>query len=147
MLAPGFDHDEFYNIPSLVDLTDSISSWDYPPEEFWRFLPVFSVPSWKMAMDTRKRSKPMLNTSKWFAALRIDLPTSLSPLRMQSMTQDGLLPMVTILSNRSGWTFDLPQNRLEIIEIPNSAGNHSSPFYGPKNTVVCGAGTRLLGSM
>ena len=136
-VAPG-QYDEFYNFVS-GGFNGQLGVYGLPSGRLLRIVPVFSVFP-ENGYGFSEESKPML------------------------MTSNGFLPWDDLhhieLSQKSGeidgrWLFangnntprvarvDLNTFRTaEIIEIPNSAGNHASPFL-TENTEYVVAGTRF----
>lgn len=136
-VAPG-EHDEFYNIIS-GGFNGQMSVVGLPSGRVLKILPVFSVNpenGWGYSEET----KPMLNTSNGF------------------VPWDDLHHIAISTTNAehdARWAFGNANNTpriarvdlttfktVEIIEIPNSAGNHSSPFI-TQNTEYVVAGTRF----
>ena len=136
-VAPG-EHDEFYNIVS-GGFNGQISVVGLPSGRVLKILPVFSVNpenGWGYSEET----KPMLNTSHGF------------------VPWDDLHHIAISTTNAehdARWAFANGNNTpriarvdlttfktVEIIEIPNSAGNHSSPFITQSTEYVV-AGTRF----
>ncbi|SEG50040.1 Sec-dependent nitrous-oxide reductase [Algoriphagus boritolerans] len=136
-VAPG-EHDEFYNIVS-GGFNGQMSVVGLPSGRVLKILPVFSVHpenGWGYSEET----KPMLNTSNGF------------------VPWDDLHHIAISTTNAehdARWAFGNANNTpriarvdlttfktVEIIEIPNSAGNHSSPFI-TQNTEYVVAGTRF----
>lgn len=136
-VAPG-EHDEFYNIVS-GGFNGQMSVVGLPSGRVLKILPVFSVHpenGWGYSEET----KPMLNTAHGF------------------IPWDDLHHIAISTTNAehdARWAFGNANNTpriarvdlntfktVEIIEIPNSAGNHSSPFI-TQNTEYVVAGTRF----
>ena len=122
-VAPG-QYDEFYMFAS-GGYSGQVSVYGLPSGRLLRVIPVFSQDAEK-AYGYSEQSKPMFNTSYGFVPWDDSHHPSLSK-------TDGL--------NDGRWLFingnntprvariDLAEmNTKEIIEIPNAAGNHASPF-------------------
>ncbi len=136
-VAPG-KHDEFYNIVS-GGFNGQMAVYGIPSGRLLKILPVFSVQpenGWGYSEET----KPMLNTSHG--------PVPWDDLHHISLS-------VTNGEHDGRWAFGNGNNTPrvarvslstfrteEIIELPNSAGNHSSPFL-TENTEYVVAGTRF----
>lgn len=136
-VAPG-KYDEFYNFVS-GGFSGQLSVYGLPSGRLLRVIPVFSVDpekGWGFSEET----KPMLNTSHGFVPW-----DDLHHVEM-SMT-DGVADGKWVFVNGNNTPrlarVDLKTFRTaEIIELPNSAGNHSSPF-GTENSEYIVAGTRF----
>lgn len=136
-VAPG-KHDEIYNFVS-GGFSGQLSVYGLPSGRLLRVIPVFSVDpekGWGFSEET----KPMLNTSHGFVPW-----DDLHHVEM-SMTDgmaDGKWAFVNGNNTPRLARVDLKTFRTaEIIELPNSAGNHSSPF-GTENSEYIVAGTRF----
>ncbi|MDZ4746963.1 MAG: Sec-dependent nitrous-oxide reductase [Saprospiraceae bacterium] len=136
-VAPG-QYDEFYNFVS-GGFSGQLSVYGLPSGRLLRVIPVFSVDpekSWGYSEET----KPMLNTSHGF------IPWD--DLHHTEMSQtNGEVDGRWVFGNANNTPrvarIDLKTFRTaEIIELPNSAGNHSSPFI-TENTEYVIAGTRF----
>jgi nitrous-oxide reductase len=136
-VAPG-EHDEFYNIVS-GGFNGQMSVVGLPSGRVLKILPVFSVNP-ENGYGFSEESKPMLNTSNGFVPW--------DDLHHIAISQ-------TKAEHDARWAFGNGNNTpriarvdltsfktVEIIEIPNSAGNHSSPFI-TENTEYVVAGTRF----
>jgi nitrous-oxide reductase len=136
-VAPG-KYDEFYNFVS-GGFSGQMSVYGLPSGRLFRVIPVFSVDPEK-GYGYSEESKAMLNTSNGFIPWDDLHHIALS-------TTDG--------SHDGRWAFGNANNTpriarvdlktfrtAEIIEIPNSAGNHSSPFI-TENSEYIVAGTRF----
>src|SRR6476620_9340719 len=136
-VAPG-KYDEFYNIVS-GGFNGQMSIYGLPSGRLFRIIPVFSQFP-ENGYGFSEETKPMLNTSHGFVPWDDLHHIALS-------TTDG--------QHDGRWAFGNANNtpriaRInlstfkteEIIEIPNSAGNHSSPFI-TENTEYVVAGTRF----
>ncbi|MEO6902433.1 MAG: Sec-dependent nitrous-oxide reductase [Bacteroidia bacterium] len=136
-VAPG-KYDEFYNFVS-GGFSGQMSVYGIPSGRLLRVIPVFSVDpekGWGFSEET----KPMLNTSHG--------PVSWDDLHhVQVSKTNGEYDGRWVFANANNTPriarIDLKTFRTaEIIEIPNSAGNHSSPFI-TENTEYVVAGTRF----
>lgn len=136
-VAPG-QYDEFYNFVS-GGFSGQLSVYGLPSGRLLRVIPVFSVDPEK-GWGYSEETKPMLNTSHGFVPW-----DDLHHVEM-SMT-DGMANGKWVFVNGNNTPrlarIDLKTFRtVEIIELPNSAGNHSSPF-GTENSEYIIAGTRF----
>lgn len=136
-VAPG-KYDEFYYFMS-GGFSGQIATYGIPSGRLFRVIPVFSVDPEK-GYGYTEETKPMLNTSYGF----IPWDDAHHPELSQT---DGLPDGRWIFINGNNTPriarIDLTTFRTaEIIEIPNSAGNHSSPFT-TQNTDYVVAGTRF----
>lgn len=136
-VAPG-KYDEFYNFIS-GGFSGQLSVYGLPSGRLLRVIPVFSVDPEK-GWGYSEETKPMLNTSNGFVPW-----DDLHHVEM-SMT-DGIADGKWVFVNGNNTPrlarVDLTTFRTsEIIELPNSAGNHSSPF-GTENSEYIVAGTRF----
>lgn len=136
-VAPG-KYDEFYNIVS-GGFSGQMSVYGLPSGRLFRVIPVFSVDPEK-GYGYSEETKPMLNTSHGFVPWDDLHHIALSE-------TDGI--------HDGRWAFGNGNNTpriaridlktfktAEIIEIPNSGGNHSSPFITENSEYVV-AGTRF----
>jgi len=136
-VAPG-QYDEFYNIVS-GGFNGQIGVYGIPSGRLFRILPVFSV-SPESGYGYSEETKPMLNTAQgfvpWDDLHHIALSTTKGEHDGRWMFANGNnSPRVARVSFSSFRTE-------EILEIPNSGGNHSSPFI-TENTEYVVAGTRF----
>lgn len=136
-VAPG-TYDEFYNFVS-GGFNGQLSVYGLPSGRLFRVIPVFSVDPEK-GWGFSEESKPMLNTSHgfvpWDDAHHPDFSYTNGEVDGRWVFINGNnTPRVARISLS---TFKTE----EIIEIPNSGGNHSSPFATP-NTEYVVAGTRF----
>lgn len=136
-VAPG-KYDEFYNFVS-GGFSGQLSVYGIPSGRLLRVIPVFSVDPEK-GWGYSEETKPMLNTSHGFVPW-----DDLHHVEM-SMT-DGVADGKWVFVNGNNTPrlarVDLKTFRTaEIIELPNSGGNHSSPF-GTENSEYIVAGTRF----
>ncbi|CAN5299396.1 Sec-dependent nitrous-oxide reductase [soil metagenome] len=136
-VAPG-KYDQFYNFVS-GGFSGQMSVYGLPSGRLLRVIPVFSVDPEK-GYGYSEETKPMLNTSHGFIPWDDLHHTELSQ-------TNGEIDGRWIFANGNNTPriarVDLKTFRTaEIIEIPNSAGNHSSPFI-TENTEYVIAGTRF----
>lgn len=136
--VPPGRYDEFYNFVS-GGFSGQLSVYGLPSGRLLRVIPVFSVDPEK-GWGYSEETKPMLNTSHGFVPW-----DDLHHVEM-SMTDgqaDGKWVFVNGNNTPRLARIDLKTFRTaEIIELPNSAGNHSSPF-GTENSEYIVAGTRF----
>ena len=136
-IPPG-EHDEFYAFMS-GGFSGQIAVHGLPSGRLFKVIPVFSVDAEK-AYGFNEETKPMLNTSYGF----IPWDDSHHPDISQTNGElDGRWIFINAnntprIARISLKTFETE----EIIEIPNSAGNHSSSFI-TENTEYVVAGTRF----
>lgn len=136
-VAPG-KYDQFYNFVS-GGFSGQMSVYGLPSGRLLRVIPVFSVDpekGWGFSEET----KPMLNTSHGFVPWDDLHHIALSE-------TDGIQDGRWVFGNGNNTPriarIDLKTFRTtEIIEIPNSGGNHSSPFITENSEYVV-AGTRF----
>jgi nitrous-oxide reductase len=133
-IAPG-KYDEFYNIVS-GGFNGQMGIYGIPSGRLFRIVPVFSVAP-ESGWGYTEETKPMLNTSHGFVPW--------DDLHHIALSQTG--------GEHDGrWAFgngnntpriariDLSTFRTaEILEIPNSAGNHASPFITENSEYVVAA--------
>lgn len=136
-VAPG-QYDEFYNIVS-GGFNGQIGVYGIPSGRLFKILPVFSVFP-ESGYGYSEETKPMLNTSHgnvpWDDLHHIALSTTKGEHDGRWMFANANnTPRVARVSFKSFRTE-------EILEIPNSGGNHSSPFI-TENTEYLVAGTRF----
>ncbi len=136
-VAPG-KYDEFYNFVS-GGFSGQMSVYGLPSGRLFRVIPVFSVDPEK-GWGYSEETKPMLNTSHGFVPWDDLHHTELSQTK-------GEINGKWIFANANNTPrvarIDLKTFRTtEILELPNSAGNHSSPF-GTENSEYIVAGTRF----
>ncbi len=136
--VPPGQYDEYYNFVS-GGFSGQLSVYGLPSGRLLRVIPVFSVDpekGWGFSEET----KPMLNTSHGF------LPWDDAHHPEMSQTNgeiDGRWIFINGNNTPRVARIDLTTFRTaEIIELPNSAGNHSSPFI-TENTEYVVAGTRF----
>lgn len=136
-VAPG-QYDEFYNIIS-GGFNGQMSVVGLPSGRVFKILPVFSVYP-ENGYGYSEESKPMLNTSfghvPWDDLHHIALSTTKGE-------HDGRWAFGNANNTPRIARIDLTTfETVEILEIPNSAGNHSSPFI-TENTEYVVASTRF----
>ncbi|MBK6329350.1 MAG: Sec-dependent nitrous-oxide reductase [Bacteroidetes bacterium] len=136
-VAPG-KYDEYYNFVS-GGFSGQMSVYGLPSGRLLRVIPVFSVDPEK-GYGYSEETKPMLNTSHGFIPWD-DLH------HIESSQTNGEINGKWMFANANNTPrlarVDLKTFRTaEIIELPNSAGNHSSPF-GTENSEYIVAGTRF----
>src|SRR6187399_717264 len=136
-VAPG-KYDEFYNFVS-GGFSGQMSVYGLPSGRLLRVIPVFSVDPEK-GWGYSEETKPMLNTSHGF------IPWDDFHHAEMSQT-NGEIDGRWVFGNANNTPrvarIDLSTFRTaEIIELPNSGGNHSSPFI-TENTEYVIAGTRF----
>ena len=136
-VAPG-KYDEFYNFVS-GGFSGQMSVYGLPSGRLLRVIPVFAVDPEK-GYGYSEETKPMLNTSHGIVPWDDLHHTELSQ-------TDGEVDGRWVFANANNTPrvarVDLSTFRTaEIIELPNSAGNHSSPFI-TENTEYVVAGTRF----
>ncbi len=136
-VAPG-KYDEFYNFVS-GGFSGQMPVYGIPSGRLLRVIPVFSVDpekGWGYCEET----KPMLNTSHGFVPWDDLHHIALS---VTNSEHDGRWVFGNANNTPRIARIDLKTFRTaEIIEIPNSAGNHSSPFITENSEYVV-AGTRF----
>jgi len=136
-VTPG-KYDEFYNFVS-GGFSGQMSVYGIPSGRLFRVIPVFSVDPEK-GYGYSEESKPMLNTSKGFIPWDDLHHIALSQTNGE---HDGRWAFGNANNTPRIARVDLKTFRTaEIIEIPNSAGNHSSPFITENSEYVV-AGTRF----
>lgn len=136
-VAPG-KYDEFYNFVS-GGFSGQMSVYGIPSGRLFRVIPVFSVDPEK-GYGYSEETKPMLNTSHgmvpWDDLHHIALSVT-------NGIHDGRWAFGNGNNTPRIARVDLKTFRTaEIIEIPNSGGNHSSPFITENSEYVV-AGTRF----
>lgn len=136
--VPPGKYDEFYNFVS-GGFSGQISVYGLPSGRLFRVIPVFSVDAEK-GWGYSEETKPMLMTSHGFVPWDDLHHTELSQTNGEV---DGRWVFGNANNTPRIARIDLTTFRTaEIIEIPNSAGNHSSPFI-TENTEYVVAGTRF----
>ncbi|MEO5995940.1 MAG: Sec-dependent nitrous-oxide reductase [Chitinophagaceae bacterium] len=136
-VAPG-KYDEYYNFVS-GGFNGQMSVYGLPSGRLLKVVPIFSVNP-ENGYGYSEETKPMLNTSHGFIVWDDQHHLNLSQ-------TDGALDGRWIFANANNTPrvarVDLTTfHTAEIIELPNSAGNHSSPFI-TENTEYVIAGTRF----
>lgn len=136
-VAPG-KYDEFYNFVS-GGFSGQMSVYGLPSGRLFRVIPVFSVDPEK-GWGYSEETKPMLMTSNGFVPWDDLHHISFSQTNGEidgrwSFGNANNTPRVARIDNKTFRT-------AEIIELPNSAGNHSSPFI-TENSEYLVAGTRF----
>lgn len=136
-VAPG-QLDEFYSFVS-GGFSGQVSVYGIPSGRLLKVLPVFSVDP-ETGYGFSEESKPMLNTSHGFVPWGDEHHLSFSQTNGDYdgrwlFANENNTPRVARLDLKTFTT-------KEIIEIPNSAGNHSSPFITDNSEYVI-AGTRF----
>ncbi|MBK9332564.1 MAG: Sec-dependent nitrous-oxide reductase [Ignavibacteria bacterium] len=136
-IEPG-KFDEFYYFMS-GGFSGQMSVYGIPSGRMLKVIPVFSVNP-ENGWGYTEESKPMLNTSYGF----IPWDDAHHPeLSQTDGVPDGRWIFINGNNTPRIARIDLKTFRTaEIIEIPNSSGNHSSPFTTP-NTEYIVAGTRF----
>ncbi|RME05604.1 MAG: Sec-dependent nitrous-oxide reductase [Bacteroidetes bacterium] len=136
-VAPG-QYDEFYAFIS-GGFSGQLSVYGLPSGRLFRVIPVFSVDPEK-GYGFNEETKPMLNTSHGFIPWDDAHHPELSQTNGETdgrwvFINGNNTPRVARISLETFETED-------IIELPNSGGNHSSPFT-TENTEYVVAGTRF----
>ncbi|UKM65988.1 Sec-dependent nitrous-oxide reductase [Flavobacteriaceae bacterium GSB9] len=136
-VAPG-EHDEFYAFIS-GGFSGQLSVYGLPSGRLFKVIPVFSQDAEK-AYGYNEETKPMLNTSHgfvpWDDAHHPDISQTNGVI-------DGRWVFINGNNTPRIAKVDLSTfETTEIIEVPNSAGNHSSSFV-TENTEYVVAGTRF----
>jgi nitrous-oxide reductase len=136
-IAPG-KYDEFYNIVS-GGFNGQMSIYGLPSGRLFKIIPVFSVFP-ENGWGYSEESKPMLNTSNgyvpWDDLHHIAVSTTKGE-------HDGRWAFGNANNTPRVARVDLKSFKtVEILELPNSGGNHSSPFI-TENTEYVIAGTRF----
>jgi nitrous-oxide reductase len=136
-VAPG-KYDEFYNIVS-GGFNGQMSIYGLPSGRMFRIIPVFSVFP-ENGYGYSEESKAMLNTSHGFVPWDDLHHIALS---VTNGEHDGRWAFGNANNTPRVGRVNLKTFRTEeIIELPNSAGNHSSPFITENSEYVV-AGTRF----
>ena len=136
-VAPG-EHDDYYAFVS-GGFSGQLAVYGLPSGRLFKVIPVFSVDAEK-AWGFNEETKPMLNTSHGF----IPWDDSHHPDISQTAGElDGRWVFINGNNTPRIAKIDLTTfETTEIIEVPNSAGNHSSSFV-TENTEYVVAGTRF----
>ena len=136
-VAPG-QYDEFYNIVS-GGFNGQMSVVGLPSGRVFKILPVFSVHP-ENGYGYSEESKPMLNTSHGFVPWDDLHHIALSTTKGE---HDGRWAFGNANNTPRVARVDLTTFKtVEILEIPNSGGNHSSPFI-TENTEYLVASSRF----
>ena len=136
-VAPG-QYDEFYNFVS-GGFSGQMSVYGLPSGRLFRVIPVFSVDPEK-GWGYSEETKPMLNTSHgfvpWDDLHHIELSQTTGEVNGKwAFANANNTPRLARVDLKTFKT-------AEILELPNSGGNHSSPF-GTENSEYIVAGTRF----
>jgi nitrous-oxide reductase len=136
--VPPGQYDEFYNVVS-GGFNGQIGIYGIPSGRLFKILPVFSVFP-ENGYGYSEETKPMLNTTHgfvpWDDLHHIALSTT-------NGVHDGRWAFANANNTPRVARVGLKSFRTEeILEIPNSGGNHSSPFI-TENTEYVIAGTRF----
>ena len=136
--VPPGQYDEFYAFLS-GGFSGQVSVYGLPSGRLLRVIPVFSVDAEK-GYGFNEETKPMLNTSFGFVPWDDAHHPELSQTKGET---DGRWLFINGNNTPRIARIDLTTfETAEIIEIPNSGGNHSSPFT-TENTEYVVAGTRF----
>jgi len=136
-VAPG-EHDEFYAFIS-GGFSGQLSVYGLPSGRLFKIIPVFSQDAEK-AYGYNEETKPMLNTSHGFVPWDDSHHPDIS---QTNGVVDGRWVFINGNNTPRIARVDLSTfETAEIIEVPNSAGNHSSSFV-TENTEYVVAGTRF----
>ncbi|MGZ5303286.1 MAG: Sec-dependent nitrous-oxide reductase, partial [Bacteroidia bacterium] len=136
-VKPG-SHDEFYSFMS-GGFSGQVTIYGLPSGRLLREIPVFSQDP-ETGYGYSEETKPMLMTTDGFIPWDDTHHTELS---MSNGTPDGKWLFINGNNTPRIARIDLTTMRTaEIIEIPNSSGNHSSPFT-TENSEYIVAGTRF----
>ena len=134
-VAPG-EHDEFYAFMS-GGFSGQVSVYGLPSGRLFKIIPVFSVDGEK-GYGFNEETKPMLETSHGFVPWDDAHHPELS---QTDGVPDGRFLFINGNNTPRIAKIDLKTfETTEIIEIPNSGGNHSSPFTTENSEYVV-AGT------
>lgn len=136
-VAPG-KYDEFYNFVS-GGFNGQVNVYGLPSGRLLKVLPVFSVNP-ENGYGYSEETKPMLQTSHGFIPWDDQHHLSLSQTKSEI---DGRWLFANANNTPRVARIDLKTFKtVEILELPNSAGNHSSPFLTENTEFVVG-GTRF----
>ena len=140
-VEPG-EYDEFYGFFS-GGFSGQISVYGLPSGRLLKVIPVFSQDAEK-GYGYNEETKPMLNTSFGFIPWDDAHHPELSQTDGET---DGRWVFINGNNTPRVARIDLTTfETAEIIEIPNSGGNHSSPFT-TENTEYVVAGTRFWSAL
>lgn len=133
-VAPG-KYDEFYNIVS-GGFNGQVAVYGIPSGRLFRIIPVFSQ-SPESGYGFSEETKPMLNTSHGFVPWDDQHHLAISQTKGE---HDGRWVFANGNNTPRIARIDLTTFRTsEILEIPNSAGNHASPFITENSEYVVAA--------
>ncbi|MDE3237193.1 MAG: Sec-dependent nitrous-oxide reductase [Bacteroidota bacterium] len=136
-VAPG-KYDEFYNFVS-GGFSGQMSVYGLPSGRLLRVVPIFSNDP-ESGYGYSEETKPMLNTSHGYVPWDDQHHLELSQTNGEI---DGRWIFANANNTPRVARVDLKSfHTAEILELPNSAGNHSSPFI-TENTEYVVAGTRF----
>lgn len=136
--VPPGEHDEFYGFIS-GGFSGQLSVIGMPSGRIFKVIPVFSQDAEK-AYGYNEETKPMLNTSYGFVPWGDSHHPDIS---QTNGVVDGRWVFINENNTPRIAKIDLTTfETTEIIEVPNSAGNHSSSFV-TENTEYVVAGTRF----
>ncbi|QCX53812.1 Sec-dependent nitrous-oxide reductase [Elizabethkingia sp. JS20170427COW] len=136
-VAPG-KYDEFYNFVS-GGFNGQMDVYGLPSGRLLKVVPIFSVNP-ENGYGYSEETKPMLETSHGFIPWDDQHHLELS---QTNGVHDGKWIFANANNTPRVARVDLKTFRtVEILELPNSAGNHSSPFVTENNEYVV-AGTRF----
>lgn len=136
-VAPG-EYDEFYNFVS-GGFNGQVSVYGIPSGRLLKIIPVFTQ-NGENGYGYDENTKPMLETSFGFVPWDDTHHVQLS---LTDAMYDGRWAFVNANNTPRVARIDLKTFRTtEIIELPNSAGNHASPFL-TSNSEYLVAGTRF----
>ncbi len=136
-VAPG-KYDEFYNFVS-GGFSGQMSVYGLPSGRLLKVVPIFSVNP-ENGYGYSEETKPLLNTSHGFIPWDDQHHLELS---QTAGNIDGRWIFANANNTPRVARVDLSTfHTAEILELPNSAGNHSSPFI-TENTEYVVAGTRF----
>ena len=133
-VEPG-KYDQFYNVVS-GGFNGQVGIYGIPSGRLFRIVPVFSV-SPESGYGYTEETKPMLNTSHGYVPWDDQHHIALSQTNGE---HDGRWAFANGNNTPRIARIDLTTFRTsEIIEIPNSAGNHASPFITQNSEYVVAA--------
>lgn len=136
-VAPG-QYDEFYNFVS-GGFNGQVSVYGLPSGRLLKIIPVFSVFP-ENGYGYSEESKPMLNTTAGQVPWDDQHHLTIS---LTNGEQDGRWLFANANNTPRVARIDLTTFKtVEILQLPNSAGNHSSPYL-TENTEYVVAGTRF----
>lgn len=136
-VAPG-QHDEYYNFVS-GGFNGQVSVYGLPSGRLLKIIPVFSVFP-ENGYGYSEETKPMLNTTAGQVPWDDQHHLTIS---LTNGEQDGRWLFANANNTPRVARIDLTTFKtVEILQLPNSAGNHSSPYL-TENTEYVVAGTRF----